>query len=145
MKKLVALVLTLVSISAFAQRDGGRGGRSDGRLDIGDGRSIIRIDIGDDRDDRDMLRRLHRMEQAVRELQDQVYQLSTLPPAPRTIDVYVCSGRFDMVRGGVIIEKASSKTEAQAKVIRTCAQRDNGSTFWCDRSSITCELTQERL
>lgn len=37
----------------------------------------IRIEIGDDRDDREMLRRVHRLERAVRELQEKVYQLES--------------------------------------------------------------------
>lgn len=134
MKQIIALLLavgTLLSAVAHA---------NERRADLRDreGRSIVRIEIGDDRDDRDMLRRVRRLEQAVRDLQTQVYQLQD---APRTVTMNVCSGNF--FSAGTFVGKAESRIEAMAIVIAKC-QRAGGGIF-CKERDVRCDTIEERL
>lgn len=130
MKKLSFLFLALAMItgSVFAQRDMG------GSINLRDGRTTVRINVGDDRDDRDMLMRIRRLEQAVRDLQDKVYDLQS---APRTQQVVVCSGDFFSV--GMVMAKAPSEIEARGSVIAQC-QAKNGGIFCKDRD-IKCQAS----
>lgn len=147
MKKIISLVLVLSvvlsSLSAFAQsrRDDRRDDRQgSGTVVLRDGRSIVRIEVGDDRDDRDTLMRVRRLEQAVRDLQDKVYELQT-NSAPRTQTVYVCSG--DIFHVGFVMGKATSRTEAKAIALRQCQTKGGG--IFCKESEISCEQTEERI
>jgi hypothetical protein len=133
MKFVVAMLVSLITASAFAQSR-----VRDGRIDLGNGRSTIRIEIGDDRDEREMLRRVRNLERAVRDLQDQVYQLQS---QPRTISLHVCSGNFFSV--GSIVGKAESRTESVASVIDQCNRRGGG--IFCNERDVKCEVSVERL
>lgn len=140
MKAFIVLALALVSLSSFAQR-GGRGDR-EGSVTLGDGRNIVRIEVGDDRDDREMLRRVRRLEQAVREMQEQVYQLQSTP-APRRSYV-ACSGQFFSV--GTVSARGNTETEARGNLAQACEARGNHS-MHCDasgtRNSVRCERGEE--
>lgn len=134
MKQIIALMLAVGTLlSAVAHANERRGDLRDR-----DGRAIVRIEIGDDRDDRDMLRRVRRLEQAVRDLQNQVYQLQD---APRTITTNVCSGNF--FSAGTFTGKAESRIEAISIVIAKC-QRAGGGIF-CKERDVRCETVEERL
>lgn len=133
MKFIVAMLISVVTVSAFAQSR-----VRNGNIDLGNGRSTIRIEIGDDRDDREMLRRVRNLERAVRDLQDQVYQLQA---QPRTITLNVCSANFFSV--GTIIGKAESRIEAVASVMDQCNRRGGG--IFCKERDVRCEVTEERL
>jgi hypothetical protein len=133
MKFVVAMLLSLVTVSAFAQSR-----VRNGSIDLGNGRSTIRIEIGDDRDDREMLRRVRNLERAVRDLQDQVYQLQA---QPRTITLNVCSGNFFSV--GTIVGKAESRVEAVARVMDECNRRGGG--IFCKERDVKCEISEERI
>lgn len=133
MKFVVAMLVSLITVSAFAQSR-----VRNGSIDLGNGRSTIRIEIGDDRDDREMLRRVRNLERAVRDLQDQVYQLQA---QPRTITLNVCSGNFFSV--GTIIGKAESRIEAVASVMDQCNRRGGG--IFCKERDVRCEITEERI
>lgn len=143
MKKIISLVLVLSvvlsSLSAFAQSR--RGNRDDrGTVVLRDGRSIVRIEVGDDRDDRDMLMRVRRLEQAVRDLQDKVYELQT-SNIPRTQTIYVCSANVFSV--GVVIGKATTKIEAKAAAIKQCQAK--GGSIFCNEEELSCEQSEERI
>lgn len=112
MKFLLAALFILTSVSAFAQRD------IDGSVVLRDGRTILRINVGDDRDDRDSLIRIRRLEQAVRDLQDQVYQLQT---APRRESYVVCSGEFFVA--GTMSARGNTETEARANLSSACQSK----------------------
>ena len=135
MKKLLALLSVLIiasqSLVAFADP-----GPRSGRLTLRDGRSIVRIEVGDERDDREMLRRIHRLESAVRDLQDQVYQLQT---APRTITRHVCSADFFTV--GIVVGRGNTMIEAKAEAIRQCQVR--GGNIFCKERELRCETVEE--
>jgi len=133
MKLLTAIILLTISVSSFAQSR-----VRDGRIDLGGGRTTVRIEIGDDRDDREMLRRVRNLERAVRDLQDQVYQLQS---QPRTISLHVCTGNFFSV--GTIVSKAQSRLEAVANVMNECNRKNGG--IFCKEREIRCELTEELL
>ncbi len=122
-----------MSVSAFAQSR-----VRNGNIDLGNGRSTIRIEIGDDRDDREMLRRVRNLESAVRDLQDQVYQLQS---QPRTISLHVCSANIFSV--GTIVAKAESRIESIASVMAQCDRRGGG--IFCKERDIRCEVSVERI
>lgn len=136
MKKLSFLILSLLilSTSAFAQRNGGN--NNDGSVVLRDGRRVILIQVGDDRDERDMMKRVIRLEKAVMDLQNQVYQLQTNIPSR---EITVCSGNFFSV--GTIVAKAPTQTEARAKVISQCQAKDGG--IFCKEKDVTCETSLE--
>lgn len=151
MKKIISLVLVLSvvlsSLSAFAQarRDDRRDDRQgQGTVVLRDGRSIVRIEVGDDRDDRDTLMRVRRLEQAVRDLQDKVYELQTnSAPRTRTVTTHVCSitTNFD----GTFVGKASSRVEAEALARQKC---QNQRVSFCTNTNVTparCEVVQEEV
>lgn len=137
---LAFLMVALMSVSAFAQS---RGDRDNGRnnVTLRDGRTILRIDIGDDRDEREMLLRVRRLEEAVRDLQDQVYQLAT---TPRVRTVHTCSG--DMFSIGRVSGSGQSRAEAIIKAMEDC-QRQNGgsSSMFCKERDLSCFTREERM
>jgi hypothetical protein len=136
MKKLVVLILALASLTASAQRRGDR----DGSITLSDGRSIVRIDVGDERDEREMLRRVRRLEQAVRDLQDKVYQLQA---APARRSYFVCTGSFFV--SGILTERGNTETEARAALAQRCQNRVHA--MHCDANgssnNVRCERGEE--
>lgn len=139
MKKLIfaiALISTILSTGAFAQR---RDDRGNGRVTVGNGRSIVRIEIGDDRDDREILMRVRRLEEAVRDLQDQVYQLQS---QPQRREIWVCSG--EMFSIGSVIGKATTMGEAKVNAMNDCRRKNRGSdSIFCKQADLICEQTFE--
>lgn len=125
------LALIILSTSAFAQRRGG-----DDEVVLRDGRRIIRIDVGDDRDERDMLRRVRRLEQAVRDLQEQVYQLQA---APVRTTSHVCSATVFSI--GMVIGRGPTQTEARASAMQECERR--GGSIFCRPDELRCEQSQQ--
>jgi hypothetical protein len=135
MKKIILVVLGLVAFSqAFAQSRVDR----NGNIILGNGRTTVRIEVGDSRDDREILSRVRRLEQAVRDLQVQVYQLQS---EPRVITLNACSGDFFSV--GYVFAKAESRSEAIARVMTECQRKGGG--IFCKQSDVRCELIEERL
>lgn len=136
MKKLIVLgLLALTALStAYAQRVD-----ADGRFRTRDGQSIIRISVGDSRSDRDLANRVRRLEQAVMDMQNRIYDLEASDtPRTRPVDIFVCSLKtsFD----GTFIGKANTKTEAEA-ITRNNCERGGGS--FCSSARVTCERTVE--
>lgn len=103
MKHFILLALGLVTLmgAAHAQRGPNRDSRP----------SIVRIEVGDDRDDREMLRRIHKLEQAVRELQDKVYDLQSAPVRER--GVYCMVNNF---HAGLVEATAPTRLQAEAAI-----------------------------
>ncbi len=139
MKKSIAFLLTLITLatafSAFAQV------RRDPRIDPRpDRRPIVRIEVGDERDEREMLRRIYRLEQAVRDLQDQIYQQSL----PRTITRHVCSAEIFSV--GPLIGRGLTRVEAINDLLTNC--RNRRGTIFCEERHIErlrCETVEEPI
>lgn len=103
MKHIILLALTLVTLTGAAHAQ--RGPNRDSRP------SIVRIEVGDDRDDRDMLRRLHKLERAVNELQNKVYDLQSAPV--RESGVYCMVNNF---HAGVIEATAPTRLQAETAI-----------------------------
>ena len=150
MKFIIIILLASMSLTALAQRHGNDRPRHDGSLTLRDGRSILRIDVGDDRDDRDMLRRVRRLEQAVRDLQDQVYQLQVAPPPPPIVvaapiprrTVYVCGGQF--FTAGYLSARGYTESEARANLNSVCQRSGEGICITGSHNrNIRCETTLE--
>lgn len=144
MKKIISslLLLTIVlsSVSAFAQRDRDpRNNNGRGTVVLRDGRSVVRIEVGDN-NDRETAMRIRRLEQAVRDLQEQVYDLRDSEPRTRTVTTHVCSmtTAFD----GTFIGKASTKIEAQGLALQNC---EKAKASFCSSSVISCEAVQEEV
>ena len=126
MKKLLVLVLALASLSAFAQY------RSDeGRITTRDGRTTVRISIGDNRNG-NVNQRIRLLEEAVRDLQDMVYDLQDSNRRPRIAYVCVMNTSFD----GTFIGKGSTKLEAEAITRQNC---EAGRARFCSSTRVTCE------
>lgn len=131
MKQMLALTLLLASLlstSAFAQNR--RGG--DGSITLRDGRTILRIDVGDDRDDRELLRRVHRLEKAVRDLQDKVYELQNTVPAQT---LYTCYGNIFSI--GTVKGQGYSRIEAMSNAMAECNRK--GGSIFCKEKEIKCD------
>lgn len=145
MKKIIASVLLLAivlsSVSAFAQRDRDHRNNNNGRgsVILRDGRTIVRIDVGEE-NDREMALRIRRLEQAVRDLQAQVYDLRDTEPRTRVVTTHICSmtTTFD----GTFVGKATSKIEATAITRQKCEQADAS---FCSSNTVTCEQIQEQV
>lgn len=137
MKSLLVLLALTLTASAFA-RDTYR----DGRVGTNDGGTIIRIEVGNDResDTRETSKRIARLERAVRELQNRVYDLEDdQRPQTREVKIYTCAvtTSFD----GTFIGKATTELEARSIAIQRCdAAKANFCTF---SSSMRCDSSIE--
>jgi hypothetical protein len=134
MKALIALAILAISISSFAQSRGGS--RSDSRIDLGGGRTTVRIDLGT-RTDMDQNARIRMLEEAVRDLQYQVYDLRDQPQTT-VVRTNVCSLKtsFD----GTFIGKAATRVEAEADARNKCERARAG---FCGSTKVNCEIVEE--
>lgn len=134
MKKIVTILVLVLSTTAFA--------KDYNFISLNDGKNILRIDIGNERDadSRQMARRITRLERAVRELQNRVYELEDdSAPARREITVYTCTlpTSFD----GTFIGKGKTAAEARAIAVNKC---EKGGGFPCSDNHIkSCETSVE--
>ena len=133
MKKFLAVMIVLTASSVFAQD-----------YSPSEGRRIIRIEVGNERnnnDSREMGQRIMRLERAVRELQNKVYDLEETTPRSREVTVITCSlpTSFD----GIFIGKASTETEARANAVNNCKR--SGAAFCDDRYIRRCETSRETV
>lgn len=120
-----ALMMTAMSLSAVA-RD---------YRDSRDDRPVVRISVGQDRN-QDTHRRIQRLEEAVRDLQDMVYDLQD-DRRDRVITEHVCALKTNFQ--GTFIGKGSTKTEAQANAVNACKR--SGAAF-CESTQQQCEKTE---
>lgn len=134
MKALLALIIITASLTASAQSR-----RSEGRIDLSSGDSTIRISVGNDRDrDLQLTKRVRMLEEAVRDLQAQVYDLRDEPRRERTVTTVVCAMTTSF--NGTFIGKASSQTEAEANVRRNC---EKAGVSFCYSYTPKCEKVVE--
>jgi hypothetical protein len=131
MKVLLALMMVMTCLTASAQSR-----RGEGRIDLRNGDSTVRISIGNDRDNSYLLtRRVRLLEEAVRDLQDQVYDLrENERPRERSERVVVCSLKTSF--RGTYIGKASTRLEAEALARNNCQRA--GAPF-CSSEEVKCE------
>jgi hypothetical protein len=136
MKRIITLLALLtISTSTFA-RD------NYGTISLNDGKNILRIDIGNEResDSREVSKRVARLERAVRELQNRVYDLEDDSlPATREVKIFTCTlpTSFD----GTFIGKGKTEAEARANASNEC--KKGGAAFCNDRNIKSCETNIE--
>lgn len=119
-----------------------------------DAKDVIRIEIGTDDDDapmngdrtaylvsanRELRRRVHRLEQALRQMQDQMYRLEEsnyravaavqLQPAKE----YTCYLQTSW--DGTVYGKGGSEVEARAKALQSCGEKGRG---FCNDRDVKC-------
>jgi len=135
MKALFALVLVVASLTASAQSR--RDDRLDGRIIFRDGRSTVRISVND-RNDVNL--RIRMLEEAVRDLQAQVYDLRDAEPRTRIVTTHVCSMSTSF--NGTFIGKASSRVEAEAVTRQNCSRSRES---FCSSNRVNCEVVQEEV
>lgn len=135
MKALFALVLVITSLAASAQSR--RDDRLDGRIIFRDGRSTVRISINE-RNDVNL--RIRMLEEAVRDLQAQVYDLRDAEPRTRIVTTHVCSMTTSF--NGTFIGKASTRIEAEAVTRQNCSRSREA---FCSSNSVRCETIQEEV
>lgn len=138
MKSLLVLLALTVSVTAVARDDR----YVDGRYTKNNGDTIIRIEVGNDRDTdtRAMMRRMVQLERAVRELQNRVYDLEDdARPQTREVRVFTCI--LPTSFNGTFIGKGSTEIEAKAEASRAC---EGGGASFCGLHKITkCESSIE--
>lgn len=138
MKKIltsIAMLTLLSSTASFA-----RSSDVTGSITLRDGGSVVRINVGreDDRDSRSMAIRLRRLESAVRELQNRVYELED-EGRGREVTVHTCS--LPTSFEGTFIGKGSTRVEARANAVNAC---ERGGGFPCSESRIkACETSTQ--
>jgi hypothetical protein len=135
MKALFALVLVVASLTASAQSR--RDDRLDGRIIFRDGRSTVRISVNE-RNDVNL--RIRMLEEAVRDLQAQVYDLRDAEPRTRIVTTHVCSMSTSF--NGTFIGKASSRVEAEAVTRQNCNRSRES---FCSSNRVNCEVVQEEV
>lgn len=134
MKKIITILALVLSTAAVA--------RDYGTISLNDGKNIFRIDIGNDRDveTRQLVKRIVRLERAVRELQNRVYDLEDdAAPSRREVTIFTCTlpTSFD----GTFIGKGKTAAEARANAVNKC---EMGGGFPCNDSRIkSCETSTE--
>ena len=136
MKAFFALVLIVTSLSASAQQ---RRDERDARIVMRDGRSTVRISINDNRNT-DVNLRIRMLEEAVRDLQAQVYDLQDTQVQTRVVTTHVCS--MSTTFYGTFIGKASSKVESEAITRQKCSQSRES---FCSSNRVNCEVVQEEV
>ncbi len=134
MKKIITILSLVLSTTTFA--------RDYGTINLSDGKNILRIDIGNERefDTRQLVQRITRLERAVRELQNRVYDLEDeATPARREVKVFTCTlpTSFD----GTFIGKGKTEAEARANASNACKR--GGASFCSERDIKTCETNME--
>ena len=125
MKSLFVLLALTLSVSAIAKDT------NNGRYTKNDGGTIIRIEVGNDRDtdSRKMMSRMVQLERAVRELQNRVYDLEDdSRPATREVKVYTCEITSSF---GASYLGSPALTELEAKNSAKKACTKNESAMFC--------------
>lgn len=133
MKSLLVLLALTLTTSAFAR---------DGRINTNDGGTIIRIEVGNDRenDSRAMMRRMVQLERAVRELQNRVYDLEDdARPQTREVKIYTCHTYSDFGDSAI---GAPAFTEMEARNNAKLACSKNRHEMFC-RNEAKCEMRIE--
>ena len=123
-----------------------------------DGKDLIRIEIGSDeeeaprasgdqvsyllQDNRRMRTRIRRLEQAMRQMQDQIYRMEDFNSrpvvavaAPVAAKEYTCYIKTTFK--GTVFGKGTSEAEARAKALQSC-DSVGGASFDCDDDKVKC-------
>ena len=125
MKVFIAFALVLSSFVASAQSK-----QVSGRLELRDGRSIVRISVNENENNLNL--RIKLLEEAVRDLQAQVYDLRDSRQVEK-INICVLKTNFD----GSFIGRAPTQIEAEAIARNNCT-KVNAS--FCSSTPVKCEV-----
>jgi hypothetical protein len=134
MKKVITILALVLSTTTFA--------KDYGSISLRDGGNILRIDIGSEQEanSRQLAQRVTRLERAVRELQNRVYDLEDDNTASRReTKVFTCTlpTSFD----GTFIGKGKTEGEARANASNACEK--GGAAFCSDNRIKSCETSIE--
>lgn len=130
MKLLFGLLLVATTLTATAQTRN----RDTGRIELGDGNTTVRISVNERQD---LNLRVRMLEEAVRDLQAQVYDLRDQPRS-RVVSSMVCALRTNF--DGTFIGKASTRLEAESIARSKC--KDARASF-CSSTEVQCEKQDE--
>jgi hypothetical protein len=134
MKKFITALALVLSTATFA--------RDYGTISLNDGKNILRINIGNERDSdsRQLVQRITRLERAVRELQNRVYDLEDeANPTRREIKIITCI--LTTSAYGSFIGKGRTEAEARANASNSCER--GGAPYCSDRNIKRCEASIE--
>lgn len=124
MKRTITLIaiLSLVSLSALAQRRSS--GNVRGGISIGNGDDIIRIDINNrSRETRTLQQRVKKLERAVRQLQNMVYDLQDDRDVVVAQPLWRC--QIQTSRNTYYGEPSESKFSAERSVTEKCERKES--------------------
>lgn len=140
MKAFIALIVLVSALSASAQRHipGRDDGRNSGRIVLRDGQTTVRININDN--EQQLALRIRLLEEAVRDLQAQVYDLRDAEPRTRIVTSFVCSMNTSF--NGTFVGKGASKIEAEALTRQKCNQSREA---FCSSNRVNCEQVTEEV
>lgn len=140
-KSSFVLLALLVGPLAFAGTSFSLNGRdiirieSDDSIDSYEDRAMSLQELRDQ--NRKLRKRLNRLEKAVRQMQDRVFNLEAAPvnTAPRAPKIHSCyiSTSFD----GTLTAQGSSEAEARGKVLNECHKKTSSSVF-CSEIHVKC-------
>lgn len=131
MKKLLILIIAMGSLSVFAQRRD----RSD-TIDLRNGRTTLRISVNSDTHNRNLGKRVKRLERAVRDLQDMVYDLQSTSTGGVSTVVYTCTMKVDHWTQ-YIGEEEITRSRAIKSVMNKCKQNETFDSN-CKTERVTC-------
>jgi hypothetical protein len=142
MKLLLGLMLLAVTTTSFA--DDIRG-----RFTLSDGSNIFRIEVGQEKGGsnsapspvNELYSRIFRLERAVRDLQNRVYDLQeNVQPELREVKVATCT--LETPFNGTYLGKGSTENQATFDAIRQCEKKAD--TYYCNGSRVKkCETSTE--
>lgn len=125
MKSILVLLALTISISALAREE-----KNDGRLMTSGGKTIVVVEVGADRatDAEEMSRRIVRLEKAVRDLQNRIYDLEEdAKPRVKQVRMYTCNLYPNATRK--FTGKETTLKAAQENAIQAC---QNADVSFCD-------------
>jgi hypothetical protein len=133
----LTILMTLVfCTSAFAKSK-----NDDRKIDVKKARSIIWIDSEEDSADsgdvKDLRRRVNRLEKAVRQLQDRIFDLEAEQDSPKEPEEYTCILESNF--GDVLTATAKTENKARMDVYLQC-RKEHDIPSMCPKEKITCKL-----
>lgn len=131
MKLIFGLLLLSVTLTAFAQ--------DNSRVTLRDGSTTVLINRSEN--DNDTNRRIRNLEQAVRDLQEQVYDLRG-NERTRTVVFRICS--IKTIKG-TFVGRGPTKLDAQVVARNSCKKAGVSSCDDARINPISCELAKEEV
>lgn len=138
MKKVFALIslISLVTISTASARSLDL----DGSITLRDGGNVVRINVGgeDKQDSRSMIRRINRLERAVRALQNRAYDLEDTQELQ--VEKWTCKIVINAFGDTYYGETKSSRGEAERSAHQKCLSEESFASSCGTRATTTCTI-----